>query len=210
MNNKWWSRNRNNNSEENPPVQNENVGDTNFQENANFSQQSNSGELEFLPMIPVAPADCQSIRTPGFTLTWRHVNIDDPGEYAFIEPTENYGDVITTWFNGVFTTDALLFTDVTQISFSAQSWDCNGFEHMDENGSWQSGQAPTLNAYSFLEQVRGNDVFQVFNVADPGEYAVYRIVELLPCWLTLFEDPLTSPLNIFNAQLGGGNIKWTC
>ena len=40
MNNKWWSRNRNNNSEENPPIQNENVGDTNFQENIS----SSSGE----------------------------------------------------------------------------------------------------------------------------------------------------------------------
>jgi len=204
MNNKWWSRNRNNNSQENPPVQNENVGDTNFQENTNLSQQNNNGELEFSPMIPVDPADCQSIRTPGFTLTWRYIPVGD-GENSFIEPTENYGDVVSTWAKGVFTTDALVFTDVTQISFSGQSWDCNDFEHMDENGSWQPGHAPTLNAYSFLEQVRGNDVFQVFNVADPGEYAVYRIVELLPCWLTGFQDPLTNPLNIFNAQLGFGN-----
>jgi len=118
MNNKWWSRNRNN-SEENPPVQNENVGDTNFQENTNFSLQSSNEEQSFSPLLAVGPGDCDSIRTPGFTLTWKYVTFD----YNFYQPEDyGFGPSIYPTENQHFTTDATDFENVTQISIESQSY----------------------------------------------------------------------------------------
>jgi len=207
MNKKWWSRNRNNNSEENPPAQNENVGDTNFQENANFSLQLSNEEQSFSPLLAVGPGDCDSIRTPGFTLTWKYVTFD----YNFYEPEDyGFGPSIYPTENQHFTTDATDFENVTQISIESQSWDCNfGQEQVVPGldgppGSFTDGKSPGRNAYSFLESIKVGDILQIFNVADSGEFGIYRVDEIL--FLSGYADSVGVSQSILYSA--GGDMQW--
>jgi len=200
MNNKWWSRNKN---QDNTPNLNENLGDTNFQENTNLSIQSNNEEQSFSPLLAVGPGDCDSVRTPGFTLTWKYVTFDY-NQYEI----EDYGFGTCVYPTEVrhFTTDVTDFENVTQISIESGSWDCNfGQEQVlpglgGSPGDFTDGKAPGRNAYSFLNAIKVGDILQVFNVADSGEFAIYRVDEVL--FLNGFVQSISGTPSIWTSPSG--------